>query len=137
MGILDHRALAQNHSRLAIYKTRTCNLTTTPCSPVSRERVVDLFTYIILPTPCPHKYLTPGVGQGGPCLIDIERFLSDEPLKAWEEYFTNWGPLPMFPLVCNSCNHSLVFNQLGLSSEGQMLLLRIQWQTQQGVAGGE
>ena len=52
-GVDGHFGPQNLDSRLAINKVRTCNLTTTPGFPVSRGRVIALFTYIILPTPLP------------------------------------------------------------------------------------
>lgn len=97
-GVDGHLGPQNLDSRLAINKVRACNLTTTPGFPVSRGRVIALFTYIILPTPCPHKYLTAGIGQGGlmapedrwTWLIDSERFLSAEPLSLVGTSL-NWG----------------------------------------------
>ena len=52
-GVGGHLGPQDLDSGLAINKVRTWNLTSTPGFPVSRERVIALFTYIILPTPLP------------------------------------------------------------------------------------
>lgn len=50
-GVEEHLGPQSLDSRLAIYAARTCNLMTTPSFPVSRERVIALFTSAYTPAP--------------------------------------------------------------------------------------
>lgn len=62
-GILP-QGVGSKSLQIGNQKTRTCNLTATPCCPATRERGTALSTSIFLPTPLPHRYVAPGMGQG-------------------------------------------------------------------------